>query len=445
MAKISVLVPVYNVAAYLEQCLDSLTGQTFQDIEIICVDDGSTDSSGRILDRYAAKDSRIKVIHKANTGYGNSMNAALDCATGEYVAIVESDDYAEPDMLEKLYKTALQTDAEVVKANYFNRYSDRELYTDRTADYPKDTILNKDSFPAIFYLADTIWSCLYWRSFLVEHGIRFHETSGASYQDISFALQVWIYARKVYLIKDAVLHYRRDNPGSSMNNPDKLFCVFDEYDWIEEKFKEFWRKNPELEPYFVVSRYRDYLNHYFRVGVQYQYAFLLRLRESYARDREDGRIKQEAFPPQVWERLCAIEENENLFFRKTAKRTDDIRLKMCRFENEEVYADGFFRALQGYPQTVIYGAGQVGKRLAKEIVKRGGHVECFVVTSLIDQERVCMGVPLYELADVSELADTCAVVIAVTERMQYEFYQNLIQYGFQNIFRVDETIRKTEE
>ena len=97
MPQISVLVPVYNVAPYLEQCLSSLTGQTFQNIEIICVDDGSTDGSGRILDDHAAVDSRIRVVHKSNSGYGKTMNIALDLAKGDYIAILESDDYAESD------------------------------------------------------------------------------------------------------------------------------------------------------------------------------------------------------------------------------------------------------------------------------------------------------------------------------------------------------------
>lgn len=444
MAKISVLVPVCNVELYLEQCLDSLRDQTFQDMEMICVDDGSTDRSGQILDRYAARDSRIKVIHKENTGYGNSMNIALDCAAGDYVAIVESDDYAEPDMLQTLYKAAIEKDAEVVKANYYNKFEDKEIYTDRTADYPKRTILNKASCPKVFHLADTIWSCLYRRSFLIEHGIRFHETPGASYQDISFALQVWIYAESVYFIEKAVLHYRRDNPGSSMNNPAKLFCVFDEYEWIEGKFQEFWRENPVLEHYFAASKYRDYFNHYYRVGVQYQYALLLRLKESFERDWRKGRIQQEVFVPQVWQNLCDMDEDLNLFFQKSAKRTGDTRLHMCQFQNEKIYAEAFFRELLKYPQVLIYGAGQIGKRLAKETIDRGGHIDRFVVTNITGNDRSYMSIPICEVREVSNLADTCAIVIAVTERLQYELYQNLERYGFKNIFRFDEIVKQME-
>ncbi len=107
MSKISVLIPVFNVERYLKQCLDSIIGQSFQEIEVICVDDGSSDRSGAILDEYAQADSRIKVIHKKNTGYGNSMNAAIDSARGDYIAIIESDDFAEPDILYKLNNAAL--------------------------------------------------------------------------------------------------------------------------------------------------------------------------------------------------------------------------------------------------------------------------------------------------------------------------------------------------
>lgn len=104
MPKISIIVPVCNVEKYLSKCLDSIVNQTLKEIEIICIDDGSTDDSGAILDSYSQKDSRIKVIHKKNSGYGNSMNVGMDCAEGEYIGIVESDDCILPEMYEELYR-----------------------------------------------------------------------------------------------------------------------------------------------------------------------------------------------------------------------------------------------------------------------------------------------------------------------------------------------------
>ena len=102
MAKVSILIPCYNVEKYIRQCLDSVVNQTLKDIEIICINDGSTDSTLDILRKYENRDNRIKVISKHNSGYGASMNIGLETAKGEYVGIVESDDFVEPNMFEKL-------------------------------------------------------------------------------------------------------------------------------------------------------------------------------------------------------------------------------------------------------------------------------------------------------------------------------------------------------
>ena len=117
---------------------------------------------------------------------------------------------------------------------------------------------------------------------------------------------------------------------------------------------------------------------------------------------------------------------------------------MCQFQNEKIYAEAFFGELQRYPQVLIYGAGQIGKRLAKEIVDRGGRVDRFVVTCITDNDRSYMNIPLGEVQEASDLADTCAIVIAVAERLQYELYQNLRRYGFKNIFRFDEIVKHME-
>ena len=126
MTKVSILMPACNVEKFLRECMDSVVGQTLKDIEIICIDDGSKDSTGDILDEYAEQDDRIKVIHKPNSGYGHSMNVGLQNATGEYVGIIETDDFADPDMFEKLYEVAKRTDADVVKSNYYTYVSQPE-------------------------------------------------------------------------------------------------------------------------------------------------------------------------------------------------------------------------------------------------------------------------------------------------------------------------------
>ena len=111
---VSVLIPVYNVEKYLSRCLDSLINQTLTDIEIICVNDGSTDGSLKILKQYQEKDNRIVIVDKKNGGLPSARNAGLDRARGQYVGFVDSDDYVEPSMFETLYKTAKKKNSEVV-------------------------------------------------------------------------------------------------------------------------------------------------------------------------------------------------------------------------------------------------------------------------------------------------------------------------------------------
>ena len=126
MPKVSILMPACNVENFLRECMDSVVNQTLKDIEIICLDDGSKDSTGNILDEYAAKDSRVKVIHKPNSGYGHSMNVGLDHATGEYIGIIETDDFADTEMFEKLYITAKENNADMIKSNYYKYKSKPE-------------------------------------------------------------------------------------------------------------------------------------------------------------------------------------------------------------------------------------------------------------------------------------------------------------------------------
>lgn len=115
--KISVIVPVYHVEAYLERCIDSIERQTYQNLEIILVDDGSMDRCSEICDEYGKKDSRIKVLHKENGGLSSARNAGLDAADGELIAFVDSDDYIEKDMLEKLYEVLLSNKADMAVCN----------------------------------------------------------------------------------------------------------------------------------------------------------------------------------------------------------------------------------------------------------------------------------------------------------------------------------------
>ena len=114
MPKISVIIPVYKVEQYLPECLDSIINQTYKNLEIICIDDGSPDNSGKILDEYASKDNRIRVIHKENGGISSARNAGLDIATGDWISFVDSDDWLDINTYEKLLSSADEANTDIV-------------------------------------------------------------------------------------------------------------------------------------------------------------------------------------------------------------------------------------------------------------------------------------------------------------------------------------------
>ena len=128
MPKISVIVPVYNEGKYLHRCLNSLIRQSLSDIEIICVDDGSTDNCGKLLDGYAEKESRIKVLHQINGGRANARNNALQTASGKYITFVNSDDFADRELLEKLYDASEKNNADIAAASIIRKRKHCEKY-----------------------------------------------------------------------------------------------------------------------------------------------------------------------------------------------------------------------------------------------------------------------------------------------------------------------------
>ena len=237
--KVSVLVPVYNASAYLGQCLNSITRQTLDGLEIILLDDGSTDDSWKIIQAHAAKDVRIRSIRKQNSGYGDTLNQGISIATGEYIGIVEADDFAEPGLFATLYDLAREHAAEVVKCAHRRYWS-----ASRTRAVPLlpkalcGKILPPAEHPDVLRMPLSVWSAIYQRSFLLDNAIRFLPTPGASYQDISFSFKVFTQAKRAFFIDTALINYRQNNTASSTSSREKVFCVRDEFDEIERFIHE---------------------------------------------------------------------------------------------------------------------------------------------------------------------------------------------------------------
>ena len=257
---ISVIVPVYNVEKYLRQCLDSIIGQIFEDMEIIVVNDGSTDSSLAIINEYAEKDNRIQIIDKPNEGYGKTMNRGIEAASGEYIGIVESDDWIEPDMYETLYNIAKSHDVEVVKSDFirFNDETGKDEHKPHIPEQDAQRIINPHHNYAIFYTPPSIWSAIYKREFLNNKKIRFLETPGASHQDTAFNFKIWAMAERIYLTRKPLVHYRISRPGQSITNKNNVFCVSDEFHEVERYMASHPILFKNLEKIFHRAKYNTY-------------------------------------------------------------------------------------------------------------------------------------------------------------------------------------------
>lgn len=315
--RVSLLIPIYNVERYLRQCLDSAIGQTLEDIEIICINDGSTDGSRDIIEEYAQKDSRIRVIDKENSGYGCSMNMGLEAAGGEYIGILESDDFFEPDALECLYRAARDAQVPVAKADFFLYWS-QPCEKDEPfgwVDEDAPSVVEPIDYPEVFFRKPSIWSAIYSRDFLFSNGIRFLETPGASYQDTSFNYKVWACAENAALLRRCVLHYRQDNESSSVNSPGKAFCVCDEYcemvHFTERIDDE--EKRKALSRIVARMRFDAYLWNYERLSETLQLEFLEIMKQDFSRENRLGLYDSSLFDDGKRENRSLILEHSDIF------------------------------------------------------------------------------------------------------------------------------------
>lgn len=216
---VSILIPICNVESFLSKCLNSILSQNIKNIEILCINDGSKDNSLHIIKSFARSDARIKIIDKPNTGYGDSMNCGLKMAQGEYIGIVESDDFVDSRMFEILYNYAKKHDSDIVKSSFYFYWENPEkIIYNNSFSINKLSLNFKENNYKLLNSIPSIWAAIYKRKFLIENKICFLNTPGASYQDTSFHFKTACLAKNVILMPEAYLYYRQDNASSSVKN-----------------------------------------------------------------------------------------------------------------------------------------------------------------------------------------------------------------------------------
>lgn len=350
MAKVSIIIPTYNVEMYLVECMESVIHQTLKDIEIICINDGSTDGSLEILKSYAQKDDRIVLVDKENGGYGIAMNIGLEKATGEYIGIVEPDDFVKLDMYESLYQIAKDNDLDFVKADFYRfkrtDEDDMNMVYNHLSKNPEDynKVFNpSEDTEAIRYIMNT-WSGIYKKEFIEKHHIRHNETPGASFQDNGFWFQTFIFATRAMIVDKPYYMNRRDNPNSSVHNREKVYCMNIEYDHIRDILME----HPELWERFKgmywYKKYNNYIGTIRRIGMEYRREFVERFSAEFKRGLEKNELDPSVFSVAAWKKIQVVAAEPDTFYkvwvvasvteRKLNKKIMQLERKNQKLSNE---------------------------------------------------------------------------------------------------------------
>ena len=219
--KISIIVPVYNSEQYLCRCLDSIIKQTYKNLEILLIDDGSTDNSSSICDDYSNKDNRIKAVHKSNGGVSSARNTGIEMSTGEYISFIDSDDFIELDFYEKMYSNIIKYDADAVKCTY-DFYLENGSFRDHQGHFD-DTLFDFSNRDDLYHFLDMITrfdvsaenvTYLFKSKLLKLHKY----DSNISYgEDLLFIISVLSSCSKVYFFYDKLYHYYVNSSGACQN------------------------------------------------------------------------------------------------------------------------------------------------------------------------------------------------------------------------------------
>lgn len=256
--KVSVIIPVYNTEKYLRQCLDSVVRQTLREIEIICVDDGSTDTSGQILEEYAARDQRFRILHQKNKYAGAARNAGLEKASGKYVVFWDSDDLFDKTVLMKLYKKCEADGAEIGVCGG-KRLDDETGRIYATGAYlvkkmlPSKRPFSKKEIPQyIFNFTTNVpWNKMFLREFVLKHQLEFQTLRQAN--DVYFSMMALFLAERITVVRGPLVIYRVENQSSLTGQAsDTRYCTMEAYRAVFRKLEEY--------PEFTVQVRRSFAN-----------------------------------------------------------------------------------------------------------------------------------------------------------------------------------------
>lgn len=399
MAKVSVIVPVYNVEEYLSSCLESIINQTYRDMEILCINDCSTDESMAVLKEYQQKDARIAILeNEKNGGLAYTRNVGIKRASGEYILFVDSDDMIVPDLVESCIDVAAGND--MVCFDYQQVAADQAVITRQYAYRMREGSYSGEEFFMESVRTDSIifsaWSKLFRREFLLENRISFYE--GILYEDMLFSFQCLIKAKMIYSL-DRQLYKYRVRSTSIMTT-------------------KVGGKNIESYIISICELMQLYLNSRFSRGMEQAV-------EGYIRkvSREYISVYRK-WEGQEFEPVLLLDKPEYIKLYRTFSELFIFSGKLLHINSEQV------EKMRQYPYVILYGAGDIARSTLESLDRLDIPLYGIAVSKTDGNRKSLLGNPIKELQEYDEIKEKCLVLIGTTPRYYCEIKQQLREKGF---------------
>ncbi len=443
---VSIVIPVYNSEKYVGVCLDSLIRQTYAKLEIICVDDGSNDSSREIICEYMERDKRVQLITQRHKNAGRARNNGLEMAQGEFIAFLDSDDFFEPALVEKMVEkiTATQSDCVICRTTYFDNesgnYNEMGLKRFHKMQIPDwNNFSRKDIPDYIFQLSACAWDKLYRLSFIKENSLQFQEQQANN--DMLFVYKSYVLANRMAICDDVAVRYRMNNTESIQGSWGKYWpCIFSGFRSLKEWLREMclWE---QVEKSFVNnaaailisymdrlsewSLYVEYFDYYKSEGIpelglfpkekEYYYNPLVydRIKYIFSHDCKEYLLYQKnqlvSSNREYVFRLNAMKKNFEERLNKSKIVFDINKRKRWYFQEE--------RLTQG-SRLAVYGYGDVGNDLVEQLSESGR----FTLKLVVDKNYAKIGNGLIRVRPVKEIYTAVFdyIIIAVSDKKTAE-------------------------
>lgn len=388
---VSIIVTVHNSEEFLAECLTSVCSQTYQNIEIICVDGGSKDRSPDILKQFAKRDNRIRIINDDNTSYGHKLNVGFQTAKGRYVGILESDDKLCNDMVANLYGIARKYEPDIVGGNirrilsYRGKLVGYSVQTYKRENYYNHLITKNQE--STMYAHGAIFASLYRRDFLLENTIKVNETPGAAFQDQGFSFLTEVLFHMAYYINIPVYEYRIDNAGSSVHDNKKVFEIIWEMNFIEQELRSrkivdvgIWNEFWKIKYLSYIGKMKSFLP---KGNDEFKNEFELELKA----DMQYGILNENIFDAGQILILKGFLDDRDFFEKNFVFHDKTEAEKICaildKILNESI---------------VIFGAGQNGQNFYRiltsvcdDLKNHHTNIECFCDNSISLEGKTVMG------------------------------------------------------